>query len=163
MPLMDGVEATTQISALYPTVKVIALSIHSEEEYYHKMVEAGVKGFVQKDSDAQELKKAIYEVLSGGSYFSQELLRNIIMNIKHTSEEKTKNIQIIETLSTREQEILKLICKGYTNNEIGDELHISPRTVDKHRSNLLGKTGSKNAIQLVTFAIKNDLIKITEI
>lgn len=163
MPLMNGIEATTHITQFYPKVKVIALSSFSEEEYYHKMVEAGVKGFVQKDSNADELKKAIFEVLKGGSYFSQELLRNIIMNIKHASNEKERNSQIVEVLSDREKEILYSICKGFTNNEIADNLFISPRTVDKHRSNLLNKTGSKNAIQLVTFAIKNHLIEISDI
>jgi DNA-binding NarL/FixJ family response regulator len=155
MPEMDGIEATRKGLKLNPDIKIIALSMYGEEEYYYKMVDAGAKGFVLKDSDISEVKEAILTVSRGGSYFSQELLYHVIQKIKHReSESKSAN------LSKREKEILLKICEGLSNQEIAETLFISKRTVDKHRANLLGKTNSKNTASLILFAIKNKLIEI---
>jgi DNA-binding NarL/FixJ family response regulator len=155
MPEMDGIEATRKGLSLYPELKIIALSMYGEEEYYYKMVDAGVKGFLLKDSDISEVKEALITVSKGGSYFSQELLYHVIQKIKHREHEsKTAN------LSKREKEILAKICEGLSNQEIADTLFISKRTVDKHRANLLGKTNSKNTASLILFAIRNKLIEI---
>lgn len=155
MPEMDGVEATRRGLKLCPSLAVIALSMYGEEEYYYKMVDAGAKGFLLKDSDISEVKDAILTVRKGGSYFSQELLYHVIQKIKHReNESKTAN------LSKREKEILYKICEGNSNQEIAESLFISKRTVDKHRANLLGKTNSKNTASLILFAIKNKLIEI---
>jgi len=155
MPEMDGIEATRKGLKLCPELKIIALSMYGEEEYYYKMVDAGVKGFLLKDSDISEVKEALITVSKGGSYFSQELLYHVIQKIKHREHEsKTAN------LSKREKEILAKICEGLSNQEIADTLFISKRTVDKHRANLLGKTNSKNTASLILFAIRNKLIEI---
>ena len=155
MPEMDGIEATRKGLLLCPEIDIIALSMYGEEEYYNKMVDAGAKGFLLKDSDISEVKEAILTVRKGGSYFSQELLYHVIQKIKHREHEnKSAN------LSKRETEILFKICEGLSNQEIADALFISKRTVDKHRANLLGKTNSKNTASLILFAIKNKLIKI---
>jgi DNA-binding NarL/FixJ family response regulator len=155
MPELDGIEATRTGLKLYPLINIIALSMYGEEEYYYKMVDAGAKGFILKDSDINEVKEAINTVYKGGSYFSQELLYHVIQKIKHREHEsKTAN------LSKREREILFKICEGLSNQEIADTLFISKRTVDKHRANLLGKTNSKNTASLILFAIRNKLIEI---
>ena len=155
MPEMDGVEATSRISRQIPEVFVIALSMYGEEEYYYRMVEAGAKGFILKDSDISDVHDAIIAVHRGGNYFSQELLYHVIRRIKNREqEEKSSN------LSRREKEILFKICEGLSNHEIAEELFISKRTVDKHRANLLAKTGSKNTASLILFAIRNKLIEI---
>ena len=155
MPEMDGIDATREGLKINPEIKIIALSMYGEEEYYYKMVDAGAKGFLLKDSDISEVKEAILTIVKGGSYFSQELLYHVIQKIKHREHEsKTSN------LSKREKEILLNICEGYSNQEIADTLFISKRTVDKHRANLLGKTNSKNTASLILFAIRNKLIKI---
>jgi DNA-binding NarL/FixJ family response regulator len=155
MPDMDGIEATRRCLKLHPEINIIALSMYGEEEYYYKMVDAGAKGFLLKDSDISEVKEAILTVRKGGSYFSQELLYHVIQKIKHREHEsKTAN------LSKREKEILVKICEGLSNQEIADTLFISKRTVDKHRANLLGKTNSKNTASLILFAIRNKLIEI---
>ncbi len=155
MPEMDGIEATRRGVKLNPDISVIALSMYGEEEYYYKMVDAGAKGFLLKDSDISEVREAIMTVKKGGSYFSQELLYHVIQKIKHReSESKSAN------LSKREKEILLKICEGLSNQEIAETLFISKRTVDKHRANLLGKTNSKNTASLILFAIKNKLIEI---
>ncbi|MFN8211235.1 MAG: response regulator transcription factor [Bacteroidales bacterium] len=155
MPDMDGIEATRKGLKIAPDLAVIALSMYGEEEYYYKMVDAGAKGFLLKDSDITEVKEAILTVKKGGSYFSQELLHHVIQRMKNReSETKSAN------LSRREKEILLKICEGLSNQEIAESLFISKRTVDKHRANLLGKTNSKNTASLILFAIKNKLIEI---
>lgn len=155
MPRMDGIEATRMGLKLCPEMNVIALSMYGEEEYYYKMVDAGAKGFILKDSDISDVREAILTVVKGGNFFSQELLYHVIQKIKHReSESKSAN------LSKREKEILYKICEGLSNQEIADALFISKRTVDKHRANLLGKTNSKNTASLILFAIKNKLIEI---
>lgn len=155
MPEMDGIEATRRASKIAPDMMIIALSMYGEEEYYYKMVDAGAKGFLLKDSDISEVREAILTVRKGGNYFSQELLYHVIQKIKHREHEsKTAN------LSKREKEILFKICEGLSNHEIAESLFISKRTVDKHRANLLGKTNSKNTASLILFAIRNKLIEI---
>ena len=155
MPEMDGIEATRKGLKLCPEINIIALSMYGEEEYYYKMVDAGAKGFLVKDSDISEVKDAILTVRKGGSYFSQDLLYHVIQKIKHReNESKSAN------LSKRETEILFKICEGLSNQEIAENLFISKRTVDKHRANLLGKTNSKNTASLILFAIRNKLIEI---
>jgi DNA-binding NarL/FixJ family response regulator len=155
MPEMDGVEATRRGLKICPSLDIIALSMYGEEEYYYKMVDAGAKGFLLKDSDISDVKEAIITVKKGGSYFSQELLYYVIKKIKvRETESKMAN------LSKREKEILFKICEGNSNMEIADSLFISKRTVDKHRANLLSKTNSKNTASLILFAIRNKLIEI---
>lgn len=155
MPEMDGIEATRRVQKTNPAVNIIALSMYGEEEYYYKMVDAGAKGFVLKDSDIFEVREAILTVMKGGSYFSQELLYHVIQKIKHREHEAK-----VANLSKREKEILLKICEGLSNQEIAETLFISKRTVDKHRANLLGKTNSKNTASLILFAIRNKLIEI---
>ena len=156
MPEMDGIEATGKALEINPDLKIIGLSMYGEEEYYYKMIEAGVSGFLLKNSDINEVKTAITSVFDGGKYFLQELLYNVVRNIK-TSQ---TNQEVVENLSERELEVLKQICIGLSNHEIAENLHISKRTVDKHRANLLDKTNSKNTAHLVMYAIKNKLIDI---
>lgn len=156
MPVLNGIDATKEALKKYPSLKVITLSMFGEEEYYYKMIEAGVKGFLLKNSDINEVKNALITVWQGGKYFSQELLYNVVKNIRSSHKEQ----EVTEALSDREIEVLIQICNGLSNNEIAENLHISKRTVDKHRANLLDKTNSKNTAHLVMYAIKNKLIDI---
>ncbi|MCC8062870.1 MAG: response regulator transcription factor [Rikenellaceae bacterium] len=165
MPEMNGIDAAAEALALYPDLRIITLSMYGEEDYYFKMVSQGVKGFLLKNSDITEVYAALETVLEGGSYFSQELLFNLVSNLRSSSggemgpdEEKTNPDEA--ALSEREKEILLLICKGLTNYEIADMLFISKRTVDKHRANILEKTNCKNTANLVVYAIKNGLVEI---
>ncbi|MCB8964249.1 MAG: response regulator transcription factor [Bacteroidales bacterium] len=151
MPVMDGVEATRQAVLLYPDIKILILSMHKDEEFYSSMIDLGVKGFILKESDSSEVKKAIDEILDGNLYFSQDLLVSMI--------KKRKDVKNID-LTQRENEVLALIAKGLSNSEIADKLYISARTVEKHRAELLLKTESKNSISLVVYAIKNGLVSI---
>ncbi len=157
MPVMNGIDAAARALGNDPDLRIITLSMYGEEDYYFKMVSLGVKGFMLKNSDIEEVREAIDTVMDGGSYFSQELLFNLVSNLKTTTE--TPAGQDAE-LSERELEILLQICKGLSNQEIGDKLFISKRTVDKHRANILSKTNCKNTANLVVYAIKNNLVEI---
>lgn len=157
MPGMDGIEATRRALAMKPSLKIITLSMFGEDEYYYQMIEAGVKGFLLKNSELNELKQAIQQVAAGRTYFSEELLLNMLKNIKTVNvAEKQGHVN----LSDREIEVLQQICKGLSNNEIADALHISKRTVDKHRANLLEKTNCRNTASLVMYALKHKLIEL---
>ena len=156
MPRMNGFEAATKALARCPDLKIITLSMHGDEDYYFKMVSIGVKGFLLKSSDIDEVSTAIQTVAKGGSYFSQELLRTLVGSLKSAPSSGLDH----ESLSQRELEILLLICKGFSNQEIADALFISKRTVDKHRANILDKTNCKNTANLVVYAIKNSLVEI---
>ena len=154
MPVMGGIEAATKALELYPDLKIITLSSFGNEQYYYAMIEAGVKGFVLKSSGITELIQAIEEVGNGGSWFSNELLRKVIVSIG----KKDKNN--VANLTERELEVLRAICKGQTNEQIANELNLSADTVKWHRSNIFAKTEVSNAPTLVIYAIKNKLIEV---
>ncbi len=152
---MNGIEASRLALEREPGMKIVALSMHGEQEYYFPMVELGVKGFLLKNSDFAEVARAAETVATGGTYFSQELMGSLVSALRSNGE-----LPKGEALSEREGEILPLICEGFSNQEIADRLFISKRTVDKHRANILSKTGCKNTASLVVYAVKNNLIAI---
>lgn len=151
MPVMKGDEAVRLAKRKHPGMKIIVLSMNSEEQYFKTMNDLGVDGYIIKESDYDELERAIASVMKGGKYFSQELLINLVNN-RHVT---TKVI-----LTEREHEILKYLCLGLSTAEIAEKLLISVRTIEKHRSEMLLRTGSPNSISLVVYAIKNGLVTI---
>lgn len=154
MPRLNGCQATKLALEKYPDLKIIALSMYGEEEYYFKMIEAGAKAFILKKSGKHEVETAIMEVAKGNNYFSQDLLKKMVLKINN------KEIDNRIHLTDREKEVLDLICNGLTNKEMGEKLFLSPKTIDRHRTSLLSKTNTKNTAQLVMFAIKHKLIEI---
>ncbi|NOQ23850.1 MAG: response regulator [Bacteroidales bacterium] len=158
MPEMDGIEATEKALAKYPELKIITLSSYSDHIYYYKMIKAGVQGFVLKTSGKKDLENAIKAVYKGENYFPQDILKNLLFKISTQGINSLSSNEI--RISKRETQVLQLICQGNTNNEIADNLCISPKTVDNHRTNLLSKTSTKNSAHLVMFAIKHHLIEI---
>jgi len=159
MPGIAGDEATERALALQPDLKIITLSMFGEEIFYTRMMAAGAKGFLLKDSDFAEVIEAIETVCAGGSYICRELLARLAGRL-HTPQRTPSLFEGGEALSAREQEILVRVCRGSSNQEIADELYISKRTVDKHRANILEKTGCKNTANLVVYAIKRGLVEI---
>lgn len=160
MPGIDGIDATTRALEKKPALKIIALTMFCDEEYYYKMIQAGVSGYILKESGKDELANAINTVISGENYFSQKLLRNIIINLnKARSFKGTQSKQEVK-LTPREAEILKLICQGLSNAEISEKISLSLRTVEGHKSNLISKTGVRNSVSLVMYALKNNLVDI---
>jgi DNA-binding NarL/FixJ family response regulator len=157
MPHMNGMEATQKALELMPDLKIIIFTMFGDEEYYYKMIDLGVKGFILKSSGINELEKAIRDVMLGESYFSNELLRKIINNFGRKNSTKSSEIA---SLTDREMEILQQICLGLNNEEIAQKLFISPKTVKSHRSNLFEKTGCKNTPVLILFALKNKIVEL---
>jgi len=161
MPVMNGLEATQKALIIRPDLKVLVLTMLNQKANYLDMVSAGAQGFVLKTSGKQEFEKAINTIMSGESYFSNELLRQIIINTNTDSKSVIeKDDYNHENLTTREKEVLQYFCEGYTATEIASKLFISSKTVEAHRSSLLKKTNSKNTINLVLFAIKQKLVDI---
>jgi DNA-binding NarL/FixJ family response regulator len=161
MPELDGIQATKMANELYPGIKILVISMFCDEEYYYQMVKAGVMGFVLKESGKNELEEAIKSVLNGETFFSQKLLRDIIFNLHEPSTIKNTHKDQDFILTKRESEILKNICEGYSNTQIAEKLFISIRTVEGHKSNLINKTGVKNTISLVMYALKNNLVNLS--
>ncbi len=155
MPLMDGIEATRKVRELYPEIKIIVLSMYVEEEYLEKMIEVGAHGFLLKNADMEDLNRALLAISQDKQYFSEEFIPYFTTKYKKKSRVKAQ----IE-LTKREKEILQLIANGLTNQEIANTLNISIRTVTSHRANIKTKTGAKNTVSLLTYAVKNDLIKM---
>ncbi|MFR9523043.1 MAG: response regulator transcription factor [Rikenellaceae bacterium] len=154
---MEGISgdvATRRALATHPDLKIITLSMFGDENYYRLMVEAGAKGFLLKDSDIREVVEAIESVAAGGDYFSEQIFTSLTDNM-HSSEVGAADNDI---LSGRETEILIAVCQGLSNHEIADNLFISKRTVDKHRANIMEKTGCKNTANLVVYAVKHGLV-----
>lgn len=155
MPVMNGIEAAKRAREIQPSIKILALSMYSDKNYYLSMIDAGACGFLLKNSNFDEVEKAITDVCNDKSYISIEILNEILKYPDKAS------FNVLDSeLTERETEVLLLICKGLTNNEIADRLVLSKRTVDKHRENLLLKTQSKNTANLVIYAIKNGLLQI---
>ncbi len=155
MPEMDGITATNLAIQKYPDIKIIALSMYGDENYYSAMINAGAKGFIIKNAGFDEVASAIQLVAEGNYFFSGEIMSKLVKGFTKQPESTKEPL-----LTDREMEVLLLICHGYSNQEIAEKLSISKRTVDKHRENILSKTSTKNTAGLVIYSIKHGLLKI---
>ena len=156
MPGIDGAETTRRALAERPDLRIVTLSMYGDEHYYTRMMESGASGFLLKDSDIEEVYSAVEVTMAGDSYFSSALLGTLTRNMSMLAVDEPDEDQ----LSNREVEILVEVCRGLSNQEIADKLFISKRTVDKHRANIMEKTGCKNTANLVVYAIKNHLVDL---
>jgi DNA-binding NarL/FixJ family response regulator len=157
MPIMNGIEATKAALQKFPDLKIVALSMFGEEEYLQNMVDAGVRGFLLKNISKEDLYRAIQLISEGKNYYSEELLSFFTRKYMAPAKQQ-ENPEI--NLTKRELEILQLIAEGFTDAEIAEKLFISQRTVNGHRASLIAKTGSRNTVNLLTYAIKNGLVEM---
>ncbi|MFI3306029.1 MAG: response regulator transcription factor [Rikenellaceae bacterium] len=155
MERVSGDVATQRAIAKYPDLKIITLSMYGAELYYSRMVRAGARGFLLKNSEIGEVVEAIEIVCNGGDYFSKALLQSFRSTMRSTMQPESFD----KLLSSREVEVVVGVCSGLSNQEIADTLYISKRTVEKHRANIMEKTGCKNTANLVIYAIKNGIIE----
>ncbi len=155
MPEMDGLKTIKFLRKEYPDLKILALSMLNQHDTIKESVESGVNGYLLKSSSSEELITALSTIMDGGHYFCEESTKTIMEGLSGVSHRK--NIAI-EEITPREKQVLRLICQELTNAEIAEKLHISIRTVDSHRQNLLQKTGAKNTAGLVKFAFRAGLV-----
>ncbi len=152
MPKLDGLDCTRQVHKRFPEVKVIALTQYSEKRFVKRMIKNGASGYILKDSERDVLMKAIRTVHEGEKYFCDRL--SFQLASQELKMQDTKSL--FPKLSERETEILKLICREFSSQEIADQLFISFHTVESHRANLMLKAGAKNTAGLVRWAVEND-------
>lgn len=151
MPVKDGIQASIEIHAEFPEVKIIALTMLNESMFIKRMLEAGVSGYVTKNVDKDELVRVIHKVANGEKHFSDEVTAQLMNNFSTTAESP------VDVLTKREKEILKLIAQGLTDKEIAEKVFLSALTVISHRKNILSKLGLKNKVEITRFALENGL------
>jgi DNA-binding NarL/FixJ family response regulator len=154
MPHMDGIELAKNIHSEYPDIKIVGLTIMNDNNHIKKLMNAGAVGYILKNCSESELKKALDKVMDGETYYSPEATETVMNSLM----KKKNTISVDMPLTTREKEVLELIVKEFSNQEIADKLFISLRTVDAHKRNLLEKTGAKNIAGLVVYAINHNLV-----
>ena len=164
MPLIDGYEVCRRLHAADASVKILIVSQLTSTEAIHQIMECGANGFFTKNSDPELLEAAIRSVMANDYYFDMELtsvIREAVLWEESTSAAVHKSEKV--KLTSREVEIIMLACRQMSSVEIGDRLCISDRTVEKHRKRIMEKTGCKNFIGVVLFALKNNAFKLEDI
>jgi DNA-binding NarL/FixJ family response regulator len=154
MPEMSGVELAQKVKLNYPSVRFLILSMFNEKHMIKELIDAGVSGYILKNTGKKELVDALTKISAGGIYFGDEVTSEMMRAM--TTPEKTEPVNAHLTL--REKEILKLIAREYSNHKIAEELFISERTVETHRKNIFRKTSTKSIVGLIKYAYENDLI-----
>jgi two-component system, NarL family, response regulator NreC len=159
MPNLNGLEATEQIKKLAPDVKVLVLSAYDNEEYILQVVSSGANGYILKNSSPDQLTEAIKAVYNGQAFFSPSVSKIIADRfVNHIAPARQDREEPAGRLTSREREILQMIAEGKSHREIGEQLHISVRTVDTHKNNIMQKLDMHDTATLVTYAIKNGIL-----
>ena len=156
MPKKNGLEVLKTLKSRRSKLKVLVLTVHNEIEYLMKAVDIGVNGYVLKDSESAELKKAIFTVADGETYIQPSLIPALNAKMIETNKDAEK----IKSLTKRELDVLKLLAVGMFNKEVGKRLEISERTVKNHVSNIFKKLEVTDRTQAAVFAIRNNLVQI---
>lgn len=159
MPRMGGISVMKEVKRELPETRILALTIHESDQYVLEAFEAGADGYCIKDASRKELMLAVDSILEGKTYISPGI-SDQVMEGYLTGRKKLKENSRWDTVTQREREVLKLLAEGYTNKDIGEFLHISVKTVEKHRANLIGKLDLHNIAQLTAFAIENGLVEM---
>jgi two-component system response regulator NreC len=161
MPDMNGIEATRRIKAAVPSVAVLALTMHEDDQYFFEMLAAGASGYVPKRAAPDDLIAAIHAVANGGMFLFPSLARVLVKDyLDRTSRHGAEPGRPFEMLTDREREVLALIAQGLPNQEIADRLVISIKTVNRHRENIMAKLNLHSRVELVRYAIEKGLIEL---
>ena len=157
MPLTSGIDAIPHIKRQQPGVKIVALTFHKEDEYIHATLQAGADGYVLKDDSRTELLAALASVLKGKSYLSPSICDKVVAGYLSVGESSAKK-STWEVLTQREREVIKLIAEGKRTKEIATYLSLSPKTIEKHRANLMKKLDLHSVSAVTVYAIQNGFI-----
>jgi len=155
MPGMNGMVASEKLIAAFPDICILILSMHSEPSLIKNMMKIGIKGYLTKTSDRDEFIFAIRQILQGKTHFSDDLVSSTFKS--ETEKANEGALAKIAMLSKKEREIVKWICRGLTNKQIGEKLYLSHKTVDNHRTSIMRKLDVHNVVELIRFSIKNGL------
>ena len=171
MPDMDGMEATLQLKKLYPDCQILVLTVHADKQYFMKMLSVGASGYLTKQAAADELVAAIQAVAAGHVYLQpalarwlledyQQLSKTVMLTDHDRSGGEEKDAVALEILSERERQVLEQVGEGLNNNEIGENLGLSPKTIARHRERIMKKLNFHSRTELVKFAIRTGLISL---
>jgi DNA-binding NarL/FixJ family response regulator len=158
MPGKDGIETTKTISKQFPGIKVLVLSMYEDERFVFHMMENGANGYLLKNSEPQEIRRAIMDVFEKG-YYLNNYVNRILLKRSHARNKSIPNLNSEITLTDKEKDVLRFICMEFTAQEIAQKMEISARTVESIKDRLMERFGSKNTAGLVFFAVKNNLIE----
>jgi two-component system response regulator NreC len=158
LPDMTGIEATREIKRAFPEIAVVALTIHEDEEYFFKMLDAGASGYVPKRAAPEELLSAIRAADSGEVYLYPSLAKLLVRDFLG-QQSQVRDADSLNDLTAREQEVLALLAEGLNNADIGEKLTISPKTVARHRENIMNKLNLHSRTDLVKYAIRKGIIE----
>ncbi len=158
MPEMNGFQCATEILKHHKEVNVLMLSMHQEKSMIKNLMDLGVKGYLLKTIATHELIDAIQTIHRGGEYFGDEINQTLLADDRDTPiKPLIEKSPLVKELTKREKEIIKLITHGLTNSQMGEQLFISPKTVDTHRTNIMKKVGVNNVAGLIRFAFQNGI------
>jgi len=157
MPMLNGVDATSQILSRDPEIKVIILSMHSDESYILRALSAGAKGYLLKDSAEGDILPAVQTVAKGRPYFSPVIASTLLDEYLQTMK-KNKVRDSYDLLSEREKEVLQLLAEGKSNKEVASVLNLSPYTIESHRTSLMQKLNLHNTAEIVLYAVRKNII-----
>ena len=157
MPVKDGIETTKVLSKLYPNIYIIVLSMYEDERFVYHLMENGANGYLLKNAEPQEIRRAIMDVYEKG-YYLNNFVNRVLLKKSHARQKVVPSLNNEITLSEKEKDVLRYICMEFTAHEIAQKMEISPRTVEAIKDRLMERFGSKNTAGLVFFAVKNNLI-----
>lgn len=160
LPDISGIQITQQVRERFPDVKVIMLSMHDNQEYVFRALRAGANGYVLKQSTTTELVLALRAVAAGSTFLSPDVSQILISDYVHRAQSQDHAQQALDILTPREREVLQLIVRGFSNRQIAEQLHISIKTVETHRGNMMSKLDVHDRASLVKFAIDNGLVSL---
>jgi DNA-binding NarL/FixJ family response regulator len=156
MPGIGGMETIGKVKGRYPLIKILMLTMYKAKEYFYNALSAGADGYLIKDDSDNELLVAIEKILSGKIYISPFMAEDLAVDV--ISMCRNGKRCLFQELTRRETEILQLVVKGHTSRQMAEHLHLSQRTVDHHRSNLLRKFNRKNSVEMVNYAVRNGFV-----
>lgn len=159
LPGINGLNAIEEIHQRLPETKILVISMHKTDEYIHAALRNGATGYILKESGPEELMTAIRTVLQGKVFLSPEVSSRVVSSLLNAGQSATQNsIKPVDSLTSREREILKLVAEGNGNKQIANYLHLSVKTVEKHRASLMHKLGLRNVAMLTAFALNNGIV-----
>lgn len=166
MPEMDGLEATRQLKKLWPECVILSLTVHVDKFYFMEMLAAGASGYLTKQVASDELVSAIHAVTQGHVYLQPALARWLLEDYQQLANKQestgsgSEAAVKLEVLSERERGVLEMVAQGLTNQQIGEKLELSPKTIARHRERIMSKLNLHTRIELVKFAISSGLVKV---